>query len=112
MTEINASKFKKLIEENLIKFLVLYDVYRQNNDRDRMTKLIAPTSLAYSAFVCKRRSYKLLVIPEEEFTEITNKKFAVDNTTGHAQILQSLAMKQFAMQGFSRHDVESISTIS
>ena len=66
-----------------------------------MTKLIAPTSLAYAAFLCKMGKDQLIMTPDEEFIEIMNKKFAVDNATGHKQILQSFAMTKCAMQGFS-----------
>ena len=44
---------------------------------------------------------------DEEFTEIMNKKFAVDNATGHKKILQSFAMTKCAIQGFSRQNVET-----
>ena len=46
------------------------------------------------------------MLSDEKFIEIVNKKFAVDNATGHDQILQSFAMTKCAiMQAFSRHNV-------
>ena len=48
----NAPKLKKLTKEDIIEFVDLYDVYTQDNGRERMVDLIAPTSFGYAAFLC------------------------------------------------------------
>ena len=51
-TEANAPKLKKFTEEVIVRFVNLYDVYTQDNGRERMVDLIAPTSFGYAAFLC------------------------------------------------------------
>ena len=106
-TELNAPKLRKLTRDDWVKFAELYDVYHHSDGRDSMVELIAPTSLGYAAFLCKMNKETLLTTSDEEFSEIMNKKFAVDNATGHKKILQSFAMSKCTIQGFSRQNVES-----
>ena len=84
----------------------LYKVYVQDDCRDRMVELIALTSLGYAAFLCYWSEVQLLMTLVEDFIEIVNKKFAVENATGHMIILQSFAMAKCSIQGFARHNVE------
>ena len=88
-TELNAPKLRKLTKEDIVKFVDLYEVYVAADGRDRMVELIAPSSLGYAAFLCKMTKDQLKMTSDEEFIELMNKKFAVDNATGHKKILQS-----------------------
>ena len=105
-TELNAPHLSKFTKDTWVKFVELYDIYHQKG-RDSMVELIVPSSLGYAAYLCKMTKEELRGTSNEEFSEIMNKKFAVDNATGHKKILQSFAMTKCAIQGFSRQNVET-----
>ena len=85
----------------------LYEVYAQDNGRDRMVDLIASSSFGYAAFLCKMTKDQLKMTSDAEFIEIMNNKFSMDNATGNRKILQFFAMTKCAVQGFSRQNVET-----
>ena len=100
-TELNAPHLSKFTKDTWVKFVELYDIYHQKG-RDSMVERIVPTSLGYAAYLCKMTTDELRGTSNEELSVIMNKKFAVDNATGHKKILQSFAMTKCAIQGF--HD--------
>ena len=81
-TELNAPHLSKFTKDTWVKFVELYDIYHQKG-RDSMVELIVPSSLGYAAVLCKMTKDELKGTSNEEFSEIMNKKFAVDNATGH-----------------------------
>ena len=47
--EINAPKLKKITREAWMKFVELYDIYRQADGGENLVKHIFPTSMAFAA---------------------------------------------------------------
>ena len=66
-TEINEPKFKKFTEEDIIKFVGLYEVYVKDGGRDSMVGLISPTSLGYAAFLCEMSKDPLRMTSDADF---------------------------------------------
>ena len=77
-TETNAPKLKKFTKENIIKFVDLYELYVQDNVRERMVDLIAPTSFGYAALLSKMTKDQLKMTSDADFIEIVNKKFSME----------------------------------
>ena len=69
-TEINAPKLKTFIKKDTIKFVGLYEVYVQDDGLDSMVDLLAPTSLGYTAFLCKMTKDQLKMTSDADFVEI------------------------------------------
>ena len=61
--ELNAPKLKKFTKEDWKKIVELFDVYFQSNVLDRMVELIAPSSLSFTALLCRLSKDQLLVTP-------------------------------------------------
>ena len=105
--EINAPKLKKITREAWIKFVELYDIYRQADGGENMVKHIFPTSMAFAAYTCKLDQNVLLMTSDAEFRDIMNKHFKIDTATGAKTKLQSLAMKKCEPSGYLRDNVET-----